>query len=103
MAHGAGQFVQMRQACSKLATAVRIAQTQAPIPDAAMQKLYAKALTEMAQGAAGCQAAISSHLQGEEDLVVHKDTTMLNRAMSLIAAGAKDLYRATGKIKMRHS
>ena len=73
----------------------------APIPDAAMQRLYDKALAEMAKGAADCRAAISSHREGVEDIVLHQDTVMLNQAMSLIAAGAKDLYHATGKIKIR--
>jgi hypothetical protein len=101
MAHGARQFVEMKQACSKLATAVTTARAMAPIPDAAMQRLYGKALAEMAKGAADCRAAISSHREGVEDLVVHEDTSMLNRAMSLIAAGANDLYHAIGKIKIR--
>jgi hypothetical protein len=99
MTHDFRQFPDTKQACSKLAFAVKTAWASPPIPDAVMQQSYQAALAALAKAATGCQAAISVRQDGEEDLMVHEDVPMLNRAMSEIASGAKDLYRATDKIK----
>ena len=99
MAHGAHQFAQMRRACVSLASDVASASTQPPIPDSAMQVLYEKALTSLAVGAAKCEAGISSHLEGDEDLVVQTNPALLDTAMSQLDIGAHDLYSATYRIK----
>jgi hypothetical protein len=99
MAHGADQFAQMRQACVSLASEVASASTQPPIPDSNMQILYKKALTSLAAGAAKCEAGISSHLEGDEDLVIHTDPVLLDTAMSQLDIGARELYSATYRIR----
>jgi hypothetical protein len=99
MAHGADQFAQMRQACVSLASEVASASTQPPIPDSNMQILYKKALTSLAVGAAKCEAGISSHLEGDEDLVIHTDPVLLDAAMSQLDIGARELYSATYRIR----
>ncbi len=98
MTHDVRQFLEMKQACSKLAAAVTNARAKAPIPDAAMERLYKRALGELATAAADCHAAISYRQNGVEDVVVHENSTLLDRAMAAAVAGAKDLYRGTAKI-----
>lgn len=99
MAHGADQFAQMRRACVSLASDVANASTQPPIPDSNMQILYRKALTSLAVGAVKCEAGISSHLEGDEDLVIHTDPALLDTAMSQLDIGARELYSATYRIR----
>ena len=55
---GVKQYSSMRYACSQLASSVATAASGPQIPDAAMQKLYTRALTELAKGAMDCRAAI---------------------------------------------
>jgi len=99
MAGAVGHFTEMRLACVRLAAAVGAARAQPPIPDAALQRWYKIALSELAQAAANCQAAITSKPAGDEDLAAHVNTALLNLARSQFAAGAKDLYRASASVK----
>jgi hypothetical protein len=99
MAGGVGHFAAMRLACVQLAAAVTAARAQPPIPDAALQKWYRAALSELAKAAAHCQAAISFKPNGDEDIATDHNATLLNLARSEFAAGAKDLYRATASIR----
>ena len=71
MAHGSSQYTVMRQACVRLASAVAVANESAQIPDAAMGRLYERARTLLAAGAAGCEAGIVSQREGVEDMVTH--------------------------------
>ena len=96
---GVRQYVAMKGACEALATVVRTAQTDPRIPDAAMQKLYSAALTDLAYGATECYAAISQKPDGDEYDVTSVDQPELQQAQSEFAAGAKDLYRATAEIE----
>jgi hypothetical protein len=59
-AGGLGFYAPMKQACSKLATAVTAAARGEPIPDATLQAQYTEALDTLAKAAAFCQAAISA-------------------------------------------
>ena len=52
-AGGIKQYSSMRYACAQLASSVATAAAGPQIPDAAMQKLYAKALTELGEGRSG--------------------------------------------------
>lgn len=99
MAHDARQYVLMKRECVGLAAEVKAASGQAAIPDSAMQSLYDKALTSLAAGAATCQAAVSSHQEGDEDLITKTDSSLLATAMSQLNTGTRDLYIATAKIK----
>lgn len=99
-AAGVRQYASMRYACTQLAANVAKAEAGPPIPDAAMQTLYAKALGELAKGAAGCQAAISAKQNGDESVQTHVDTTRLNRSISELSAGSTNLFRSTAEIEI---
>jgi hypothetical protein len=96
---GARSYVAMKSACKTLAAEVRAAQVSPPIPDVGMQALYGKALAEVADGAAACQAAITQRTDGDEYDVTTENQAELHRATSEFAAGAKDMYRATAEIE----
>lgn len=98
-AAGARNYVVMKSACKTLAAEVRAAQASPPIPDAGLQALYGKALAEVADGAAACQAAITQRSDGDEYNVTTENQAELHRATSEFAAGAKDMYRATAEIE----
>lgn len=99
MTHDGRQFVQMKRECISLAADVTAAGAQPAIPDPAMQNLYSKALASLAAGAANCQAAVSSHQEGDEDLVTKTNSSLLATAMSQLTVGTRDLYVATYSIK----
>lgn len=99
MAHDERQFVQMKRECASLAAAVTAASAQPAIPDPAMENLYTKALASLAAGAANCQAAVSSHQEGDEDLITTTDPSLLVTAMSQLTTGTRDLYIATAAVR----
>src|SRR5579872_2164238 len=77
MAHDERQFVQMKRECASLASAATAASAQPAIPDSAMENLYTTALASLAAGAANCQAAVSSHQEGDEDLITTTNSSLL--------------------------
>jgi hypothetical protein len=97
-AGGIKQYVTMRYACTQLGSSVATAAAGPQIPDATMQGLYTKALTELAKGAADCQAAISVKPSGDETNQTNVDTTKLHQSTSELSAGATDIFRATAQI-----
>jgi hypothetical protein len=97
-ARGLKEYVEMKQECSELASSVSEAQAGTPIPDAAMQAEYQKALSELGKAAAGCQAAISEQPDGEEYVATTENSADLSAVASELAAGSQDLYVATGQI-----
>ena len=97
-ASGQKQYVQMKKACSELAASVSSAQADPPIPDAAMQQKYQKALSELGQAAASCQAAITEQPEGEEFVATTQNSAELAAAAAALASGSTDLYQATGQI-----
>lgn len=99
IAHGIGQYAVMLEACVRLDSAVRNANTSAPIPDAAMQTLYGKALSLLATGAANCQAAITVSSEGEGAIVTHTRASVLNAAVADFNTGVRNLYSATSTIR----
>ena len=92
------EYVEMKEACSQLAIDVRTAQAEPGIPEAAMQVLYAKALADLATGAADCRNAISLQPDGDELVLTHENATMLDQSMSPLTLGAKELFQATAEI-----
>jgi hypothetical protein len=94
-------YPQMRLACVRLDASIQAARAGPPIPDAAMQKLYGNALTELSGAAADCQQAISEK-PGDETIAIHKNETLFNRSRSEFAVGAKTLYEATAAIPVLH-
>jgi hypothetical protein len=104
-AGGMRQYASMRYNCGLLASSVSAAQTGPPIPVPAMQKLYARALAELATAAAHCKAAISQQPDGDESIETHEDPSLFRLATSELTTGARDLYRATAEIqaaRLRH-
>jgi hypothetical protein len=97
-AGGVRLYLAMRQACTQLTTAVTAAGAGPPIPDAAMQHRYARALAKLAAAAAHCRAGISTSPSGES-VTTRVNQAMIQRSMSEFAAGARELYLATGQIK----
>jgi hypothetical protein len=98
---GLKQYAQMKLACAQLASDIGAARAEPPIPDAAMQRLYAKALTGLSRAAADCHATISIHVD-DESTDVHLNRPLLNRSRLEFAAASKKLYRATGEIASLH-
>ena len=99
-AAGVRQYSSMKRACAQLAATVATAKAGPQIPEAAMQELFAKALAELAKGAADCQTAISVKLNGEGTVLAHLDTTMLHQSISELSAGATDVFRSTAEIQI---
>ncbi len=99
-ASGIRQYSPMKSACAQLASSVAAAKAGPQIPQAAMQNLYAQALTELAKGAADCQQAISIAPTGDETTQAHVDTAALGKATSEISAGATDVFRSTAEIQI---
>ena len=97
-AAGIRQYAPMKHACAQLAGSVATAEAGPQIPDAAMQTLYAKALAELAKGAADCQTAISFQPSGDESVAAHVDPTLLHQSVSELSAGATDVFRSTAEI-----
>jgi hypothetical protein len=97
---GIRQYTMMKNACGQLAGGVSAAQAGPPIPVAAMQTLYTKALAELTKGAADCRAAISTTPDGDETTKTAVNATMLHQSTSELAAGADDIFRATAQIQI---
>jgi hypothetical protein len=95
MAHAGSQYPEMLQYCNALTTAVQTAEADSPIPDNAMQKMYAKSLTAFKMGAADCVAGITQHPEGVEDTVTSVNHAEINKAVSELSLGMNDLYIAT--------
>jgi hypothetical protein len=98
-AGGMKLYPQMRQVCVSLAGSVAAARAAPPIPDAAMQRVYARTLVGIARAAATCRRAISSHPSGDEDTETHVNQALLKRSRLRFAAMSARLYRATAEIR----
>ena len=99
-AGGIRQYSTMRYACAELAASVATAEAGPRIPDAAMQTLYARALAELAKGAVDCRMAIIRKPSGDETVDTRVNTTLLKLSVSELAAGARDIFRATAEIEI---
>jgi hypothetical protein len=99
MAHGASQYKEMRAACDTLTGAVSTANAAPPIPDTAMQRMYAKALTAFNTGATNCLTAISQHQEGVEDTVTHVNSAEMKTVVTELNTGMTDLYVATEALR----
>lgn len=99
-AAGIRQYTSMKHACTQLVGSVTTAEAGPQIPDAAMQQLYAKALAELAKGAADCRTAVSVKPDGDESDATQVDTTVLHQSISELSVGARDIFRATAEIEI---
>ena len=94
------QYSQMRYGCIQLTASVAAAQSGPSIPDASMQGMYSEALSKLAKGASDCRQAISESPDGDESILTHQNTQLLDRSKSDLAAGADDIYKATEEIQI---
>jgi hypothetical protein len=99
---GSGMFATMKQECGVLAADVASAQAAAPIPDAAMQAAYVRALSQVDRGASTCRSAITSWPEGNEDIQTHVNQPLLHSALASLASGARQLYLSTQQVRMLH-
>jgi hypothetical protein len=99
-AGGMKQYASMKSACTQLATSVTAAEAGPQIPDAAMQSLYTKALSDLAKGASDCRTAISVKASGEETVQANVDTATFKRATTELSAGATGIFRSTAEIEI---
>lgn len=97
-AGGARLYFQMKHACASLASDIQTAQAGPAIPDAAMQRMYGKALAKLSQAAATCRSAISL-AAGDESLETHVHAALLKRSQTELAAGSKFLYQGTAEVR----
>lgn len=95
MAYGSGQYTQTLQGCVELAGAVKRAGELPPIPNSSMQKMYVRSLDAFKAGIAECEAAITQHPEGVEDVVTDVNHTEMTKAIAQFSTGTKDLYVAT--------
>jgi hypothetical protein len=100
-AAGIKLYAPMKLACAELASDVGTAQAGPPIPDAAMQRLYAKALAGLSTAAADCRSAISV-AQGDEATSVHVNEALLSQSRLEFASVSKVLYQATAQLQSVH-
>jgi hypothetical protein len=100
-AAGVKLYASMKLACISLASDVGTAQSGPPIPYAAMQQLYTKALTGLSGAAADCRSAISEH-PSDETTDIHVNKALLDQSRLEFAAMSKKLYRATAQIQSAH-
>jgi hypothetical protein len=102
-AGGVNLYFSMREACVRLASDIQTAQAGPPIPDAAMQRLYAKALTGLSRAAADCRHAITTDPSGDETLDIHLNKAQMSRAQAGFTTASKRIYNATAAIQtLRH-
>ena len=97
-AGGVRLYAALRLACMSLGSSVETAQAAPPIPDAAIQKLYARVLSGLSGAAADCRIAISVHPAGDEGTKISLNKALLSRALAELAADSKKLYTATAAI-----
>lgn len=98
-AGGLRLYLAMQQACTQLTTAVQAAKAGPPIPEPTLERRYATALATLTAAAGHCQAAISA-TRGGEDATARINQALIRQARQELAAGAGELYLATGRIKL---
>jgi hypothetical protein len=91
---GVRLYATMRLSCVSLALDIRTAQAGPPIPDAAQQRLYARALAGLSGAAADCRNAISMHSSGDESVGTHVHQALLSQSRAEFAAMSTKLYVA---------
>jgi hypothetical protein len=92
-------YPSMKLTCVKLASDIRTAQAAPPIPDAAMQRLYIRALAGLSNAAADCHHAISTDASGDETLDIHLNKALFSRARAEFTTASKRIYNATAAIQ----
>jgi hypothetical protein len=96
---GARLYSQLRLECASLASSAQAALEAPPIPDEAMQRMYAKALAALSATAAGCRNAISVRPEGDEGQQIDLNKALLNQSLARFATESRELYIATAEIR----
>jgi hypothetical protein len=96
---GARLYPQLRLECASLASSAQAALEAPPIPDAAMQRMYAKTLAALSVTARGCRNAISVSPEGDEDQRIGLNKSLLNHSLAQFATESRELYTATAEIR----
>ena len=96
---GVRLYSQLRLECASLTPSAQAALGAPPIPDEAMQRMYAKVLTALSATAADCQNAISVRQEGDEGQRIDLNETLLNRSLAQFATESRELYTATAEIR----
>jgi hypothetical protein len=96
---GVRLYPTLRVSCTTLGSSVQSAQAAPPIPDSAMQRMYASVLAGLSTAAADCRSAISVHPDGDEGMRINLNKDLLNRSLAQFAADSKKLYTATAAIR----
>jgi hypothetical protein len=96
---GARLYPQLRLECASLASSAQAAMEAPPIPDEAMQRMYAKVLAALSATATGCRNAISVSTEGDEDQRIGLNKSLLNHSLAQFATESRELYTATAEIR----
>jgi hypothetical protein len=96
---GARLYSQLRLECASLASSAQAALEAPPIPDQAMQRMYAKVLAALSATAADCRNAISVSPEGDEDQRITLNRAHLNQSLARFATESRELYTATAEIR----
>jgi hypothetical protein len=99
---GARLYSQLRLDCASLASSAQAALDTPPIPDEAMQRMYAKVLTAVSATAADCRNAISLRPEGDEAQRINLNKALLNRSLARFGTESRELYTATAEIRTLH-
>ncbi len=79
-------YPKLGRACSSLATAVKTAQADPPIPNAVAQQWFARALAQFKVSAADCQLAVAAHSVA----LVNKAAVPMRAANEDVSRGRRD-------------
>lgn len=96
---GAQLYSELRLECARLGSSVQTARSAPPIPDRAMERLYANVLARLAATSTDCRDAISVSAVGDEGQQITVDKALLNRSLAQFAAESGELYAATAEIR----
>jgi hypothetical protein len=96
---GARLYSQLRLECASLVPSAQAALDAPPIPDEAMQRMYAKVLAALSASAAGCRNAISVRPEGDEGQRIDLNKALLNRSLAQFVTESRELYADTAEIR----
>jgi hypothetical protein len=96
---GARLYSQLRLECASLVPSAQAALDAPPIPDEAMQRMYAKVLAALSATAADCRNAISVAPEGDEGQRIDMNKALLNRSLAQFITESSELYTATAEIR----
>ena len=94
---GAGLYSPLRVRCTNLVSSVRTAQSAPTIPDAVMQRSYARVLSRLAVTAANCRNAISVHPDGDEGQEINVNKALLDPVAAAVHRRVQGALHSHGR------